>query len=159
MQQIKSCGVRIKSKVYFPATFNQQALQYNAWDICITSHWIFLQVSIHKKLSPGDHNKATSHKTISTTFIHISHGVKESNTFKNRNSFLVELFYKCGAHGGAVGLGTAVQAGGSRVRFPMVLPECFIDNLSDRNMALGLSQPLTQMSTSNISWRIKAAGA
>ena len=30
---------------------------------------------------------------------------------------------------------------------------------SGRNMALGLTQPLTEMSTRNISWRVKAAGA
>ena len=32
-------------------------------------------------------------------------------------------------------------------------------NTSDRNMVLGLIQPLTEMSTRNISWGVKAAGA
>jgi len=32
-------------------------------------------------------------------------------------------------------------------------------NPSDRTMALGLTQPLTEMSTTNISWGVKAAGA
>ena len=32
-------------------------------------------------------------------------------------------------------------------------------NPSGRTMALGLSQPLTEMSTRNISWGVKAAGA
>ena len=32
-------------------------------------------------------------------------------------------------------------------------------NPSGRTMALGLTQPLTEMSTRNISWRVKAAGA
>ena len=32
-------------------------------------------------------------------------------------------------------------------------------NPSGRTMALGLTQPLTEMSTGNISWGIKAAGA
>jgi hypothetical protein len=32
-------------------------------------------------------------------------------------------------------------------------------NLSSRNMALGLTQPLTEMSTRNISWGVKAAVA
>jgi len=32
-------------------------------------------------------------------------------------------------------------------------------NPSGRNMALGLTQPLTEMSTTNISWGVKAAGA
>jgi hypothetical protein len=41
----------------------------------------------------------------------------------------------------------------SRVRFPMVSLEFFIYiNLSSRTMALGLTQPLTEMSTRHISW-------
>ena len=32
-------------------------------------------------------------------------------------------------------------------------------NHSDRTMALGLTQPLTEMSTKNICWGVKAAGA
>jgi hypothetical protein len=32
-------------------------------------------------------------------------------------------------------------------------------NPSGRTMALGLTQPLTEMSTSNISWVVKVAGA
>jgi hypothetical protein len=32
-------------------------------------------------------------------------------------------------------------------------------NRSGRNMDLGLPQPLTEMSTKNISWGVKAAGA
>ena len=34
-----------------------------------------------------------------------------------------------------------------------------LHNLSGRAMALGLTQPLTEMSTRNISWGAKAAGA
>ena len=45
----------------------------------------------------------------------------------------------CGARGGAVGWGTALQDGRSRVRFPMVSWEFFIDNPSGRTMALGLT--------------------
>ena len=46
----------------------------------------------------------------------------------------------------------------SRVRFPMVSLEFFIDiMLAGLNMALGLTQPLTEMR--NISWGVKAAGA
>jgi hypothetical protein len=59
----------------------------------------------------------------------------------------------CGARGGAVGLGTALQAGRSRVRFPMVSLKIFhLHNPSGRTMALGLTQSLTEMSTRNISW-------
>jgi len=46
-----------------------------------------------------------------------------------------------------------LKAGWLRVRFPMVSLEIFIDTIhSGRTMALGLTQPLTQMSTRNISW-------
>ena len=58
------------------------------------------------------------------------------------------------ARGSAVGCGTALQAGRSRVRFPMVsLDFFFIDNPSGRTMALVSTQPLTEMSTRNVSWR------
>ena len=59
--------------------------------------------------------------------------------------------------GGAVGWGTMLQAWRSRVRFPMVSLKFFIDIVCI--MALGLTQPLTEMSTRNISWGVKAAGA
>jgi len=37
--------------------------------------------------------------------------------------------------------------------------EFFVDNPSGRIMALGLTEPLTEMSTRNASWGVKAAGA
>ena len=51
------------------------------------------------------------------------------------------------------------KVGRSRARFPMVSLEFFIDNRSGRTMALGSTQPLTEMSTRNISWGVKVAGA
>jgi len=45
------------------------------------------------------------------------------------------------------------------LRFPTVSLEFFIDNPSRRTMALGSIQLLTEMSTRNISWGVKAAGA
>ena len=57
---------------------------------------------------------------------------------------------------------TAVQAGRSRVRFPMVsLGFFYWHKPSGRSMSLGLTQPLTEMSTNNISWGegVKEAGA
>jgi len=51
------------------------------------------------------------------------------------------------SRGGAVVWGTALQARKSRVRFPML------------SWALWLTQPLTELSTGNISWGVKAAGA
>ena len=57
------------------------------------------------------------------------------------------------AAGGAVCSGTALQAGRSRVRFPMVSFDFFHwNNPFGRTMARGLTQPLTEMSTRDISW-------
>ena len=68
--------------------------------------------------------------------------------------------YISGARGGAVGWGTALQVRRSRVRFPMVLLEFCIDIiLPGHTAALGLTQPLREMSTRNISWGVKVAGA
>jgi len=64
------------------------------------------------------------------------------------------MFLK-GARGGAVGWGTALQGCG----FDGAIGIFHWHNLSGRTMALGLTQPLTEMSTRNISWGVKAAGA
>ena len=65
-----------------------------------------------------------------------------------------------GVRGGAVRWGTALQVGRSRVRFPMVsLRIIHRHNPSSRTMALGSTQPLTEMSTRNISCGVKEAGA
>jgi hypothetical protein len=48
------------------------------------------------------------------------------------------------------GWGTALQIGRSRVQFPMLSHNWH--NSSCRTMALGSTQPLTEMSTRNISW-------
>ena len=45
---------------------------------------------------------------------------------EGRSEFRKERGRFCGARVGAVGWGTALQAGRSRVRFPMVSLECFI---------------------------------
>ena len=66
--------------------------------------------------------------------------------------------HECNAYmcGSAVGWGTALQAGRSRVRFPMVSLEFFYwINPSGRTMALGSTQPLTEISARNISWGVK----
>jgi hypothetical protein len=58
-----------------------------------------------------------------------------------------------GACGGAVGWGTALQAGRSRVQFPMVSMGFFHwHNPSGHTLALGLTQPLKEMNTRNVSW-------
>jgi hypothetical protein len=64
------------------------------------------------------------------------------------------------ALGGAVGRGTALQAGRSRVRFPDVALEYFIDTILPAALwpwvRLSL---LTEMSTRNSSCWVKTAGA
>jgi hypothetical protein len=51
------------------------------------------------------------------------------------------------------GKGTTLQTGRSWVRFPMVSLDFFqLHNPSSRTMALGSTQPLTEMSTGRISW-------
>jgi hypothetical protein len=67
-----------------------------------------------------------------------------------------------GCRGGAVGSGTALQTGRSRVRFSGFSGVSGIfhwHNPFGRTMALGSTQPLREMSTRNISWGVKAAGA
>jgi len=60
------------------------------------------------------------------------------------------------ARGGAVGWGTALQTGS----IPDVVTEIFHrHNPSGRTMTLRSTQRLTEMSTRNISWRVKAAWA
>jgi hypothetical protein len=69
-----------------------------------------------------------------------------------RTSFL-DTHRSFGARGGAVSWGTALHTERSRVRLPMVSLGYFIDIiLTGRAMALGLTEPLTEMSTRNISW-------
>jgi hypothetical protein len=63
------------------------------------------------------------------------------------------------AHSSIVGWGTMLQAGRSRVRFPMRSLDFFNwPNPSSRTMALGLTQPLTEMSTRNLPGGCRAAG-
>ena len=63
--------------------------------------------------------------------------------------------YVMGARGGAVGWSTCRRVAGS-------IPDGFtgifhLNNPSGRTMALGLTQPLTEMSTRNISWGVKGS--
>jgi len=52
-----------------------------------------------------------------------------------------------------------IKAGRSWVRFPMVLLEIFIDIILAVAMwHWGSNQPLTEMSTMNISWGVKTVG-
>ena len=59
------------------------------------------------------------------------------------------------------GLGTALQARGLRVRYPRGSLRFFIDFDIDigRTMTLGSAEPLTEMSTKDLPWGVKAASA
>jgi len=60
---------------------------------------------------------------------------------------------KKGARGGVISWGTALQAGRSRARILMISLGIFRwHNPSGLKMALESTQPLTEMSTRNISW-------
>ena len=71
------------------------------------------------------------------------------NRCKGLSAAFIYLLVTYGARGGAVGWGTALQARRSWVRFPMVSLDFFIDIILP---ALGSTQPLTEMSTRNVSW-------
>jgi hypothetical protein len=72
----------------------------------------------------------------------------------------IEVFIQSrGICSGAVDWDTALHVGRPWVRFPMVFLEFHWHNFSGRTMALGLIQPLTEMSTRNNSWWVKVAGA
>jgi hypothetical protein len=56
-----------------------------------------------------------------------------------------------GARGSVVGWGTTLQAGRSRGRVPMRSLNFFnLPNPCSRNMVLGSTQPITEMSTRNL---------
>jgi hypothetical protein len=70
-----------------------------------------------------------------------------------------EVYHVIGERGSVVGWGTTLQAGRSRVRFPMRSLDVFNWlNLSRRTVSLGSTQPLTEMSTRNLPGAYRAAG-
>jgi hypothetical protein len=72
------------------------------------------------------------------------------NLRKQRNCFVWTTDQRLGARGSVVGWGTMLQAGRSRVRVPMRWYFFNLPNACSRTMALGSTQPLTEMSTRNI---------
>ena len=65
------------------------------------------------------------------------------------------LLFVLGVRGGAVGRGTALKAGRSRVRFRIGSLGYSVDLI----LVLGSTQPLTEINTRGISWGVKSAGA
>jgi hypothetical protein len=69
----------------------------------------------------------------------------------NEVAYFNVVLHQLGTRGRVVGWGSMLQAGRSRVRFPMRSLDFFIwPNPSSRTMALGSTQPLTEMSTRNL---------
>jgi hypothetical protein len=65
------------------------------------------------------------------------------------------MYWNLGARGSVVGWGTMLQTGRSRVRVPMRWIFFNWPNPSSQTMALGSTQPLTQMSTMKIPGGVK----
>jgi hypothetical protein len=61
------------------------------------------------------------------------------------------ILHETGARGSVVGSSTMLQAGRSPVRVPEEVDFFNLPNPSSRTMALGSTQPLTEMSTRNFS--------
>ena len=76
---------------------------------------------------------------------------------------IAQLTYRqinTGVRGGTFGWGTALQSRNVTGSITDGVTEMFHwHNPSGRTMALGSTQPLTEMSTRNISWGVKTAGA
>jgi hypothetical protein len=65
---------------------------------------------------------------------------------------LMNTYKEIGARGSVVGGGAMLQAGRSRVRIPMRPFDIFnVPKPSSRTTPLGLTQPLTEISTRNLS--------
>jgi hypothetical protein len=64
--------------------------------------------------------------------------------------FLFVLLFCMGARGSVVGWGTMLQGGRSPVRIPDYVDVFNLPNHSSRTMALGSTQPITEMSTRNL---------
>jgi hypothetical protein len=73
-----------------------------------------------------------------------------NNAFFHRNLCL--YLYIKGARSSVVGWGTMLQAWTSRVRVPMRWIFPILHNPSSHTMALGSTQPLTEMSSRNLPW-------
>jgi hypothetical protein len=71
-----------------------------------------------------------------------------TNIFKDvrHSTFFLSRMLRNGGTRWRSTLGTALQTGRSRDRFPMVSFEFFMDSSSGRNMALGSTKPLTETS-------------
>jgi hypothetical protein len=111
------------------------------------------------KASCSLHCRFVSHSLPFQILLHL-HTVKSASSFPSLNqksyfTFCLQISANSllclGARGNAVGWGTRLQAGRSRVQVPMRSLDIFnLPNPSSQTTALGSTQPLTEMSTRNI---------
>jgi hypothetical protein len=96
--------------------------------------------------------ESNNHVIIKTTWnVTVSH-ITQLTTITTDTTFLFSVFYigsslLRGARGSVVGWGTMLQAGRSPVRIPEEVDFFNLPNPSSHTMALGSTQPLTEMST------------
>jgi hypothetical protein len=107
------------------------------------------------------------------TFVHYSNSASSYRVNELRNLFMATqplwtlavyflfLIYtqSVGARDSVVGGGTRLQTGRSRVPIPMRLSFFDLPNPSSRTMALGSTQPLTEVSARNLPEGYRMAGA
>ena len=112
-----------------------------------TLHSLFyLETALHVSGGTTTHHQERKQLSIASGICHSVTFIYRYGCRDKRNKYSPLMCFSPGAHGGAVGWGTALQTGRSRVRFPMVsLP-------SSHSMALALIQPLKIKSTRHISW-------
>ena len=86
-------------------------------------------------------------------------GCSENTIWPERNVIIGYNLNTFGARVGALGWGTALQREGCLFDSRWCRWKFHWHDPSDRTMVLGLAQPLTEMSTRNISWGVETAGA
>jgi hypothetical protein len=107
-------------------------------------------------MSPIDHPISQPNVDISPIWTSITtEAEKNYSSIQDRLSgkivFFMLILFRKGARGSVVGWGPMLQAGRPRVRFSMRSLSFFnLPNPSSHNMALGLTQPLTEISTRKI---------
>jgi len=119
------------------AGFNDLCKSLRSWrlQLAIWSQQMALQLRTDRQtMYVSGHyrcSKQTTHKALNPntkTYIDSPHHLQlNTNHFHPLNTTIMWKYFLSGVRGGAVGWGTALQVGRSRVRFPMMLLEFFID--------------------------------
>jgi len=162
----KGIHFRLKGKFLFASIKNMSKLVYAGY-YAVRSCRNLLTLGEWLLLPSSGRNIATLHVVSSQKAVnsHILHREEPQTSPKTCRcwfalSLPINTFRLCytdawclGPRGGAVGWGIVLQAGRSQVRFSIMSGEisCWY-NTSGPLKAQGSTQPLTEMSTSNISW-------